>query len=162
MFALDIHPDTRAVADLLIVLPRGASISHDEITARIGRDIRQCRHVFYSAARLAQREAGATFATERGVGYRKLETIELASIGQTARSCIRRVATRGAKSIAAGVAGANDLTPATHRAILQEQTSLSLISHLARDRTVSTIHCEAVTRLQIGQATRDMLAALSA
>ena len=78
-------------------------------------------------------------ATERGQGYRRLKPEEIITIGQTARARIRGTARRGARSIAAGVSGANDIAAPVQRAILAEQTALGLLEHMARDKNLPTV-----------------------
>lgn len=138
-FAMDIHPDTRRLADALSAVQRGEIITLDEISEVVDRNIRACRYLFYGAQKIAQRESGAVFATERGMGYRRLTTEEIHTLGQTARARIRGTSRRAVKSITQGIAGSNDIDPVVHRKILSEQSVLGLLEHIARDKNLPPI-----------------------
>lgn len=139
MIATDLSADARRCADLLAATPRGETVSFATVTATIGRDINRCRHVLHTALRVAERETGACFASVRGVGYRRLAPEEIVKVGQTARARIRGYARRGRRTIQAGLAGANDLTPETQRQTAAELSSLGLLEHIARDRSLPAI-----------------------
>lgn len=136
MIATDMSAETRALADLLNAVPRGQIMSLGAIERATGKTIERCRSTLYSAMRVAERETGAVFACERRAGYRRLTPEEIVRIGQTARARIRGTARRGARSIAAGIAGANEIEPAAYRKILAEQSSLGLLEQIARDKNI--------------------------
>ena len=160
MLSLDLHADTRRIADALAAVSRGDTITLAAITNAIGRDIHRCRHLLYSAFRLVERENGAVFATERGQGYRRLKPEEIITIGQTARARIRGTARRGARSIAAGVSGANDIAAPVQRAILAEQTALGLLEHMARDKNLPTVPETENRPLPVAVAAKEFLRAI--
>lgn len=139
MIAHDLSADARRCADLLTSIPRGETVTFTAISAAIGRDITRCRHVLHTAIRVSEREAGACFASVRGVGYRRLAADEIVKVGQTARARIRGYARRGRRTIQAGLAGANDVTPETQRRTASELSSLGLLEHIARDRSLPEI-----------------------
>lgn len=162
MIAKDIHADTRIIADALNQLPRGELITTTAISDLIGRDIRLTVWHLYAAIRIVERETGAVFGCERGKGYRRLKADELVKIGQTARSRIRRTARKGSRSLAAGVMGINDLSPATTRKVLAEQSSLGLLEHLARDRNLPNISESETRPLPVAVTAREFLNAIGA
>lgn len=162
MLAIDIHQDTRRIADALAAVPPGTLISLDAISAVIERDIRRARWYLYSAMHIAERESGAVFATERGMGYRRLIADEIVKIGQTSRARIRRQARRGNRSISAGVAGVNDLKPETLRRILAEQSSLGLLEHIARDKNLPTVSEQDIRPLPVASAAKEFLRIIGA
>jgi hypothetical protein len=130
----EVHPDAMRIAEHLITVPVGEVVLHATLTSIIGRDIREHRHLFYSAARRAQKDGGVVFATERGIGYRRLAPEAVAAVvGPSVRKHIRRSARFGQRAIAAGTAKMNDATPATQRQIAAELSALGLIEHIARD-----------------------------
>jgi hypothetical protein len=139
MLATDLSADTRRLADALATAARGEIVTYKQLSEAIGRDIMGCRWLLYSALHVIERESGAVFATERRIGYRRLAPEEIVKIGQTARAHIRRTARAGARTISAGVAGANDLTPEMARQILAEQSALGLLEHVARDRNLPAV-----------------------
>jgi len=139
MIASDLSADARRAADLFASIPRGDVVSLDALSAAIGRDAKRCRHILYRAMRVAERESGAVFASERGIGYRRLAPDEIVKIGQTARSRIRSSARRGRRSIQAGIAGANDISPNSQRQVSAELSALGLLEHIARDRSLPPI-----------------------
>jgi hypothetical protein len=130
----EVSADALAIAAHLAATPVGAVVSHATLTGIIGREIREHRHLFYTAARIAQREHGAVFVTERGTGYRRLAPEAVAAVvGPAARNHIRRTARLGQRAIAAGTAKMNDAAPAVQRQIAAELSALGLVEHMARD-----------------------------
>jgi hypothetical protein len=162
MLTLDLHEDTRRIVEVLTACPVGEHVTLDQLSATIGRDIRLCRYYIYSAMRVVQRDHGFVFATEWRKGYRRLNANELDKIGQSARARIRSHARRGVKTIAAGLAGANDIDPAAHRRALSEQTALGLLEHISRDKNLPTI-AETDTRpLPVAIAAREFMKRIGA
>jgi hypothetical protein len=157
MIATDLSADARRIADLLSAVPRGELITYAGISAAIGRDVRVLRHLIYAAMRVAERESGAVFASERGKGYRRLAPTEIVRIGATARARIRGVARRGKRSISAGVIGANDLGDEDRRKILAEQSALGLLEHVARDRSLPVLTPDDSRPLPVAQAARSFM-----
>ncbi len=162
MIAMEINADTRRIADTLAATRVGETITLDHLTREIRRDIRRNRHIIYGAMRVVEREVGAVFACERGIGYRRLKANELALIGQTARARIRRTARRGAKTIAAGSVFANDLSNQERRKILAEQSSLGVLEHLARDKSLPDVAPTETRPLSIVATAQAFLAAIGA
>ena len=162
MIATDIHADTRRIADLLAVLPRGELITLAQISAAIDRDIRLNRGYLYSAMKIVEREMGAVFACERGKGYRRLASDEIIKIGQTSRARIRRQARRGIRSMSAGVGGANDIEPDMARRILAEQSALGLLEHIARDKNLPKVPEKDTRPLPVATTARAFLRAIGA
>lgn len=137
MIITDLSPDARAVADLLAACPVGETITHAAVSSVIGRNITSCRHIVYTAMRVAQREAGAVFVTLRGEGYRRIEPAQIAAtVGQAARQHIRRTAGRARRTMVAGTARMNDLQPDAQRRLAAEVSAMSLIEHVTQDARV--------------------------
>lgn len=162
MIAIDLHADTLRIIDRLKSVPRGGEITLAAISQTIGRDIANCRHLMYSAFRHVEAESGAVFASVRGVGYRRMQPDEIVKIGQTARSRIRRTARRGIKTMSAGVAGANDLSDADKRKVLAEQSSLGLLEHIARERSLPTVPTTDTRPLPVAETARAFLELIGA
>jgi len=158
MIALDLHADTRRLADFLCAAPRGELVSFDAMTEIIGRDIQAHRWILYGAMRVAERESGATFACVRRQGYRRLTISELAMVGQTARSRIRSTARRGNRTIATGLKGENGIDPGDLRKILAEQSALGMLEHLAADKALPVIPETDTRPLPVAMVARDFLA----
>jgi len=132
----EISADARALADHLAAVPIGGTVTLSDMSRVIGRDMARHRHIFYSAARVLARESGAQFASVRNIGYKRLSATRAVEIvGPSARRRIRRAARSGRLSLAATIAGANDLTPDVMLRASSEIATLGLIEHLARDAT---------------------------
>lgn len=137
MITTDLSADTRVLADLLIAEPVGSTITLPRLSAALGRPITSCRHTLYSAIRVAEREAGAIYACERGIGYRRLSVEEIAAqVGSTARHRIRGTARRARRALLAGTARQNDMSPDLARRVTAEANTLALINHIAQDKHV--------------------------
>jgi hypothetical protein len=157
MFDTDISPRVRALADHLATASVGQTLTWPHLSAVAGADVTQHRHILYSAFKIAQRESGAVFSTERGVGCRRLAADEMHHVGKRARDHIRRTARRSVKAIIAGVRGANDITDEAKLKANAELASLGLIEHMARDRqTVELLKTAAPE--QAADVNREMLA----
>lgn len=132
----ELSPDTRAIADRLSTVPHGATIGLGDLSAVIGRDIRQCRHLLYAAYAVVRRETGAIFGSVRNVGYQRLSIDQVPAIGSTARKRVRRTARRASRDINASLAKANDVSNAVRLKANAELSMLGLVEHMARDSAV--------------------------
>lgn len=134
MILTELSADARAIADVLIACSVGDTVTHRAMTATIGRDITKHRHILDTARRVAQREAGAVFVSERGIGLRRLSAERATeTVGTAARKHIRRTAGRARKTLIAATNGANNLPPEAMRRLAAEVSTLGLMEHLARD-----------------------------
>ncbi len=139
MIATETRAEVIKLKALLQAAPVGAIVTLEAMSDAIGLPIERNRWMLYSATRQLQAEQGIVFSSVRSQGYRRLPAEEIPTIGETARKRIRRTAARGARAIQAGVMGANDLSDATRRRLMQEQGALSLLSHLARDKALPQV-----------------------
>ncbi len=138
MLQTEISADTRSIADLLIACPVGEMVTLAAMSEALGRDITACRHIAASARRIAQRECGAVFTTERGRGLRRLSPERvIETIGPAARTHIRRTARRARRTLLAGTAGTNSLPAEAQRRLAMEASVLGLMEHIARDSTAT-------------------------
>ena len=137
MLITDLSPDARVIADMLIACPIGEIVTYRALSDAIGRDITRCRHIFYAANRVAQREAGAVFVTMVRQGYRRLETVNIApTVGPAARHHIRRTARKARRIMVAGTVRMNDMKPEDQRKLAAEISAMGLIEHVAQDSRV--------------------------
>lgn len=163
MLIHEISPEVRAVAELFMRCQPGEIVTFPEMSAAIGSSIFVRRHIITSARKMALKEAGAVFASERSIGYKRLEVSTIAHVvGSSARSHIRKSARRGVKAILEGTRRVNDLTPEIQRKVSAEMSALGLIEHIARDNNVKP-GPEAPTKPQpVAITARALLAALDA
>lgn len=139
MIHTEVSAETIAVAAILSACPVGGVVALSAMSQAIGRDIRSARHIIASARRVAQREGGAVFVTERGVGYRRLSAERATeTLGTTARKHIRRTAGRTRRALVAATALANDLPPEAQRRAARELSVLGVIEHVAQDKHIRT------------------------
>lgn len=137
MIQTEMSADTRALADMLAATPVGEVATLAAMSETIGRDITTCRHLLAAARRIAQREHGAVFVTDRGIGYRRLPAEEVARVvGSSARQHVRRTAGRAKRALIAGTNSANDLRPDVQRRLAAEISAMALLEHISRDTTV--------------------------
>lgn len=134
MLSLEVSADTQSLSGRLRELSVGGLVTYDELSELIGRNIRTHRHLLYSAIRMVEREDGAVFDTERGVGVRRLEAADAPKVGQKTRRSVRRAADRAAERICRATKRANDLPDDVARACASEVSSLRLLAHLSADR----------------------------
>jgi predicted transcriptional regulator len=135
MLITELSADTRAIADLLLACPIGDTVSLASMSDAIGRDIRKHRHIIVTARRVVEREAGAVFASVRGIGYQRLDAERtVAVVAPAARKHIARSAKRAARSINEATRRVNDLPVEVRRRAVHELGVLGIIEHAARER----------------------------
>ena len=158
----EMHQDTRDLADRLIAVTHGDIISWSDLSAAIDvADVRRVRWRVAAAMRVALREAGAVFATLRGIGYRRVTIDRLGSdVGQSARARIKRTARRANATIGLGLAKANDVPNEARIRALREQSALGLIEFLARERHLPTVDPERMRPLRPQHVLRQTLESL--
>lgn len=139
MLTTEISPDVEALVAALADVSPGSAITYQQLTDVIGRDVQKHRHLIDSARRIAQREHGAVFSVEIGVGLSRLTLEQLPTVGSTARSRIRSTARRGAKALRQGSARANDIPPEVQRKLNAEISSLALVEHIASDKQAAPV-----------------------
>lgn len=161
MLIHEISAEVRSVAELLMKCQPNGIVTFDEMSEAIGRSIFKCRHVIVSARRVAERESGAVFTSERSTGYKRLEVAAVADVvGTSARAHIRKSARRGARSILEGTRRSNDLAPEVQRKVAAEMSVLGLVEHISRDSNVKP-SAEAPTKPQpVAVTARAFLTAL--
>lgn len=163
MLIHEISPEVRAVAELLMGCQPGEVVTFLEMSAVIGSNIFARRHIITSARKMALQEAGTVFASERSIGYKRLEASAVAYVvGSSARSSIRKSARRGVKSILEGTRRVNDLTPEIQRKVSAEMSALGLIEHIARDSNVKPGPGAPIKPQPVAITARALLAALDA
>jgi hypothetical protein len=162
MIVMELHQDTRILADLLAACPFGETLTFDDFSKAIGRNINVCRYLLYRAIFVVERENGAVFASVRRVGYKRVVPDDLHKIGQTARARIRSQARRGFRTISNGLAKANDISPPALREALREQSILGLIEHTAKDRSKPDVAEGATHPLPVAEVARDFLRKMGA
>lgn len=160
MISVELHKNTRQIADALIAVPYGGLITYDEMSEIIHRDIRRKRAIIYSAMKVAQRESGALWKRVTRVGYCRLTSDEIPDVGQTARVGIRKKAHRSQKSILAAISVVNDLKPEVHRRSLIEMGVLGTLEHLSRDRNLPTLSEKATLPPSAAETARQLLQSL--
>lgn len=134
MIPTTISADAQALADRLLTVPVGETVSAATLSEVIGRDIAGCRHLLYTAFRILRRDHGAIFASRPRVGYQRVPPDAVPeTVGAAARAHLRRTARRARVAIEAGVKHANDLSPAAQRRAQQEISAFALVEHLSRD-----------------------------
>ena len=159
MISSEISPDVGALVAALADVSPGATISYAALSEVIGRDVTQVRYLLHSAQRIASREHGAVFANERGVGYVRLTTEQLAGVGSTARSRVRRAARKASKVIKQGFDRANDMPPEVGRKLNAELSALALIEHVATDKAAAPVDAHNVRPEPVAITARRLFAA---
>ena len=129
-----LSPEVRALADALLSTPVGMDITHNDLSAAVGFDVRTRRYLILRAIAVASREAGAIYSAVIGVGYRRLSADEAAQLGEHARKRIRSASGRVSKMIIRATEVANDMDPEARRNAMREVSVLGLLKHIATDK----------------------------
>jgi hypothetical protein len=139
MISTEISPDVSALVNVLDGVAPGSTVTYQELSATIGRNIKSCYWMVLQAKKIAARDHGAVFGTQRKVGFRRLTTEELHTVGNTARAMIRRRSRVAAKLIRQGAAKANDVSPEATRRMNAELSALGLIGEIAKDEAAKPV-----------------------
>lgn len=137
MISTEISPDIAALVERLIDSKPGAAISYAELDKVIGRRVQSHYWMVLRAKDIAARDHGAIFGTIRGEGLTRLAPDEAHQIGHTARSRVKRMARKAAKTIRYAVSRQNELAEDATRKINAELSVLGLLEHLSRDGMAS-------------------------
>lgn len=132
----DIHPDTLALKKALEAVSVGATIQWASLSQAIGREARNCKHLLYSAMRMAERDSGAVFSNERNVGYKRLKPEDAHTVGAHFRGVVRRRGKRAHKSMVAVASRTNDMSRDAQMKLSREISAAALLRELARDKAV--------------------------
>lgn len=140
MFAATQTEVVLRVADRMMRSSIGAIISHGELSAAAGCDIKQHRWLVMRAARLLNKQHGIVFATVRGLGYRRLGGADgVDHAGDRSLTRVRRAARHGTRFLESAMHHANDMSADQRRQANSRLCALGLIQHLSMSRTVKTL-----------------------
>lgn len=94
----ELAPETRVIAGRLGRLQPGETVSYDELTQLIGRDVTgSARHILESARKRAEREQGIALGCVRSEGIKRLEDEHITDIGDDAIVRMRRQSKRASR-----------------------------------------------------------------
>jgi hypothetical protein len=139
MISTEISTDVSALVDALVGVSPGQLITYASLSATIGRDVQKVGWLLQSARRIAVREHGVVFGSERGVGLARLTTEQLPTVGATARDRIRRKAKTAQRAMIAASTRANDVSPETSRKINAELSVLGLIQEISKTKAAAPV-----------------------
>lgn len=145
--------DTKILHDFLKTAKVGQLITYDELSALIGRDVREAaRGCMTSAIRRALRD-NLVFEAVRNEGYRLLPDEKIAGVGMNAVKRIRRTASRAARKLSC----VRDFDAMSNEAKVAHNTGLSVLGAIAHSaghtavKRVSRIVEQAATQLPIAK-----------
>lgn len=129
------------IMDYLSRLQIGEEVKYSDITAACKVEVKGKEAWALAQARdILTREIGASFATIRGVGVRRLAASDgLEVVGNNSLKRIRSASKRGQKRITSMLRHANDLTSNEAKKANQRLATFGLIEHLVKSSTVSTM-----------------------
>jgi hypothetical protein len=146
------------IAERLLEVSHDATVSDLEISVAAGEDITRKPYVVQQALDKLNREHGAVFKRERGVGWRRLPPgVGVAYAGQQGLKRTRRASRRGRVRTSNALHHANDLSAEERRKAHQTITTLGLTEYLAQDRVVRTMPEERSEQPDIAKALKDVL-----
>ena len=140
--AFEISPDTQALVAALAEISVGSLVTFEQLSACIGRDVREHRHLLYCARRVAERDNGIVFGSVRGVGLQRLTVEQIPHIGQSARRHIRSSAKRASSSIHRVISRANDASNETRLAANREISMLGLLQEVASNKHTAAVRVD--------------------
>jgi hypothetical protein len=121
----------RSLADAMKKTDVGTGLTHEEIAKIVGLD--PCpNELFQEAHRLANKESGCYFDSERGIGYVRRPAEDWDSVGQKFRTRARKQSATGRKFITNIVAKTNTLSDEEQRRASREIGLLQTIESMTR------------------------------
>lgn len=145
--------DAKTLADLMRAVRVGDLLSYEDMNDAIGRDVTEDRNVIYTARHIVQREDRIVFDSVHKCGLKRLADTEIVSLGDRARSRVRKIARRTAQTI---VCVNYDTMP--REAQVKHNTALSMLGvmqELATDKSFAKLKkhvSTAGTELPVGKA----------
>ena len=91
--------DTRFLYQRLIKVEAGETITYDELSKEIGRNVRKARYLLASARRMALSNDRVVFGTIRGVGLRRMDNSGIVGSVESRTKRIRNQARKGLKEL---------------------------------------------------------------
>jgi hypothetical protein len=131
--------DTQALLARLLSTPVGETCTYADLSAAIGRDVRDARFLLLRAIRLANRQEGALFGVVTRVGYRRMPATDAHLFGQATRQRIRRAARHGSETIGNALDRANDMPADVRRKALAEVSALNMLAHVSGERITQAL-----------------------
>jgi len=125
----------RAIADMLNACSIAKTVTYQQMTRAIGKDVRTVPYILGRARRLSNEETGAVFKTVRGTGCERMPANQAPSIDNTFRAHVRKGARGVVRMLSNAMEKANDLTPDEVRRGWQAITHQGMIGQLAQDRS---------------------------
>lgn len=145
--------DAKTLADLMRGVAIGDVLTYQTMSEAIGRDVLDDRGVMYTARGIVQREDRMVFDSVHKHGIKRLADIEIVSLGDRARSRVRKIARRAAQAI---VCVNYDEMP--REAQVKHNTALSMLGvmqELTTDKSFTKLQkhvSTAGTELPVGKA----------
>ncbi len=145
--------DAKKLAGLMVKVSVGATLTYEDMSEALGRDVLQDRSIIATARAIVQRENQFVFDTVYKVGIKRLNDVEIVSLGDQALSKVRRISRKTSQKI---TCVAYDAMP--REAQVRHNTALSMFGvlvELASSKSFTKLekHVAAVgTELPIGKA----------
>lgn len=137
--------DTKAVYDRLTKAKMGETVSYDELSQLIGRDIRNGAYWCLQSARRKALIDGLVFGSVSKVGIKRLNDTEIVDTGHDAVTRIHRLSTRSARKVA--LAEYSTLSPESKVKFNTHVSILGVMAHMTRSKQVAKL-TESVTKAQ--------------
>jgi len=132
--------DTKRLVDRLAEVKPGETISYQEMTSVVGRNVqREARSTLESARYIVLRDHRALFDVVRDEGLRRLRDSEVPQVGAFGAQKIRREARRWRKRITFGVKDFGALPDEAKRTYGVYTSYLGLVEHMSKEKQVKRI-----------------------
>lgn len=142
--------DTRTLVALMVKVPVGESITYQDLSSAIGRNVQgAARSVLESARHICERDYNIVFGVVQNVGLKHLTDTETINTGQAGIDHIRRTARKTARRIAS----LKDPNSVPNESKVRQFTYLSVAGAL-----VHMTQQKQITRLEVkvGQAAKEL------
>jgi hypothetical protein len=137
---LILSPRTRALIDVLRLVPLGDVVTYATLSATLGENVQKtAAQALASARRIVERDEGIVFQVVRKVGLRRIHADEAPDIGTAARRKMNRASRRAVQTMTRAAHASNGLSPDAQRRLSAEVSAHGLLQELTRDAAVDRL-----------------------
>ena len=126
----------------------GETVTHRELREAVGRDLHEQYYMIVLAARKKlNHESGIVFIAAKGIGYKRLGSVEgVAASGAIGLKKVRTTTNRYGRQLENAVHHANSLSADERRSASQTLATFGLMNYLAKKTTVAKVPVDEQTK----------------
>jgi hypothetical protein len=141
------NTDVLALVELFNTTPRADIVTFDDMSKRLGYNIRRRLHVVQAARKRYEKEGKVALINVRGVGYAYADANQTLDTYPAARKTARLKLVRNNKRALNALSASNDLTVDQQKRFYREAAVAGALSMQLEDRNVAKVNVDETTPL---------------